>query len=167
MFIFCFFALMTPTLRENINSLLRIIEAGNIVAGKNIDGWNYGGFSKNPPTSTCLFFICNFTFRKFWKSAKFYLPYFKVSLNFPSTFQICSLFQCTNVNLNVFKATITQIPCKVHNISVDMTGYYWSIHSSMRPFEPTYFIFSKKPTLYSFILSLWVHVECFNVRRDR
>ena len=58
-----------------VTTLVRLIMTGNIVAGKNIGGYKYGGIAEKPPNLTRHYFTCNIIFTKNCKSTEFYLPY--------------------------------------------------------------------------------------------
>ena len=63
----------------HLNTLVRLIMTGNIVAGKNNGGYKYGGFAEKPPDLTRHYFTCYIIFtKKICKSTEFYLPYCKI-----------------------------------------------------------------------------------------
>ena len=45
-------------------TLVRLIMAGNIVAGKNNGGYKYGGIAEKPPNLTRHYLTCNIIFTK-------------------------------------------------------------------------------------------------------
>ena len=86
LFMILWFLICVITVRQpfECNTLVRLIMTGNIVTGKNNDGYKYGGIAEKPPNLTRHFFTCNMIFTKKFENppnftcyiAKFYPIFF-------------------------------------------------------------------------------------------